>query len=48
MEEMNGLLSKIVKIDGLVLCAGRGVTLPYQFASREKFDGIFDVNFLVL
>ena len=41
MEEMNGLLSKIVKIDGLVLCAGRGVTLPYQFASREKFDGIF-------
>ena len=39
MEEMNGLLSKIVKIDGLVLCAGRGVTLPYQFASREKFDG---------
>ena len=45
MEEMNGLLSKIVKIDGLVLCAGRGVTLPYQFASREKFDGIFDVNF---
>ena len=44
MEEMNGLLSKIVKIDGLVLCAGRGVTLPYQFASREKFDGIFDVT----
>ena len=24
MEEMNGLLSKIVKIDGLVLCAGKG------------------------
>lgn len=30
---------------GLFFVLVGGVTLPYQFASREKFDGIFDVNF---
>lgn len=33
------------KLDGVVLCAGRGLSLPFQFCTREKFDSIFDINF---
>lgn len=39
------LLNSVPKLDGLVLCAGKGVTLPLQFASREKFNDIFEINF---
>jgi NAD(P)-dependent dehydrogenase (short-subunit alcohol dehydrogenase family) len=38
-------LTEVPALDGLVLCAGKGLTLPLQFATREKFDDIFDVNF---
>ena len=42
-------ISKLVEvapeIAGAVLCAGRGQTLPLNFATREKFDAVFDVNF---
>ena len=44
-EGVNALISSLKKIDGVVLCAGRGCTLPFQFASREKFDEIFNINF---
>lgn len=43
--EMNDLLDKILQIDGVVLCTGKGLTLPYQFATREKIDDVFNVNF---
>ena len=33
------------ELNGLLLCAGKGMTLPLNFATREKFDSIFDVNF---
>lgn len=32
-------------LDGLVLCAGKGLTLPVQFCDRERFDDIFNLNF---
>lgn len=43
--QMNSLLEALPQIDGVVLCAGKGLTLPIQFASRDKFDDIFNVNF---
>lgn len=43
--QMKGLIDQIPVIDGLVLCAGKGLTLPMQFATREKFDDIFNINF---
>jgi NAD(P)-dependent dehydrogenase (short-subunit alcohol dehydrogenase family) len=43
--EMKDLLAEVPALDGLVLCAGKGLTLPLQFASRERFDDIFDINF---
>ena len=38
------LLNTVPKLDGLVLCAGKGLTLPFQFASRDKFNDIFEIN----
>lgn len=43
--DLEALLAKIEKLDGVVLSAGRGLTLPFQFATREKFNDIFDINF---
>lgn len=44
-EQLNNLLSEVPTLNGLVLCAGKGLTLPIQFATRDKFDDIFNVNF---
>lgn len=43
--QLDLLLSEVPTLHGLVLCAGKGLTLPIQFATREKFDDIFNVNF---
>ncbi|MBQ0062193.1 MAG: SDR family oxidoreductase [Bacteroidales bacterium] len=43
--QMKNLIDQIPVIDGLVLCAGKGLTLPMQFATREKLDDIFNINF---
>ena len=44
-EDVNHLLEEVGKVDGVVLCAGKGLTLPVQFCTREKFDEIFNINF---
>ena len=44
-EQMIGLLAEVPTINGLVLCAGKGLTLPIQFATKDKFDDIFNINF---
>lgn len=44
-EQMEKLIVESGKIDGLVLCSGKGLTLPFQFSSRDKFDDIFETNF---
>ena len=43
---MEHLISLMPHLDGVVLCAGKGLTLPLQFATREKFNDIFDINLL--
>lgn len=44
-EQIETLVANIPAIDGIVLCSGKGLTLPMQFASRDKFDDIFNTNF---
>lgn len=44
-EQMHSLLEKLPVIDGLVLCAGKGMTAPFGFCTREKYDDVFNVNF---
>ena len=36
-EDINKLVSEVPSIDGLMLSAGRGLTLPMQYATRDKF-----------
>lgn len=43
--DVSRLIDEVDKVDGVVLCAGKGLTLPVQFCSREKFDDIFNINF---
>ena len=44
-QDVERLVSEVGSVDGLVLCAGKGLTLPVQFCTREKFDDIFNINF---
>ncbi|RHL91593.1 SDR family NAD(P)-dependent oxidoreductase [Bacteroides intestinalis] len=44
-EDIDSLLSQISQLDGVVFSAGKGLTLPFQFSTREKFDDIFNINF---
>ena len=42
---MENLVEKLSEINGLVLCAGKGMTSPFPFSTRDKYDAIFDINF---
>ena len=44
-ETVERLMSEMPAIDGVVMSAGRGITVPIQFASREKLDDVFNTNF---
>jgi len=44
-EQLEAMVDKVPEINGAVLCSGKGLTLPMQFATREKFDDIFATNF---
>ena len=44
-DQLENLVSSITPVDGVVLCSGKGMTLPMQFATRDKLDDIFNTNF---
>lgn len=44
-DQVNGLVAIIPTLDGVVLCAGKGMTLPFPFCTRDKYDEIFNVNY---
>lgn len=39
------LVEQVEEIQGLVLCAGMGMTSPFLFSTKDKFQTVFDVNF---
>ena len=43
--QIENLIAGVPALDGVVLCSGKGLTLPMQFATRDKFDDIFGTNF---
>ena len=45
VDSVNELVETCPVLDGLVLCAGRPMTLPFPFCTREKFNSVFNVNF---
>lgn len=44
-EDVERLVGEVPALQGLVLCAGRGMTSPFLFSTREKYNEVFDVNF---
>lgn len=44
-DDLTKLVDSIENLDGLVLCAGKGTTMPFTFSTREVFDSVFEVNF---
>ena len=44
-DDINRLVHDSPVLDGLALCAGKGMTLPFLFSTREKFDEMFNVNY---
>ena len=44
-EDIRRLVDACPMLDGLVLCAGKGLTLPFKFCTRDKFDEMFAVNY---
>lgn len=44
-EDLDLIVSSLPKLDGSVLCAGVGNSTLLPFATREKFQKIFEVNF---
>lgn len=45
-DNVKELVNTIPEIDGIVFCAGQVMTLPFSFASTEKFEELFKVNLL--
>lgn len=39
------LVDECPVINGIALCSGMGLTLPMQFATRDKMDDVFNTNF---
>ena len=44
-EDVEALVDDLELLNGVVLCAGQGMTLPFPFSTRDKYDSVFDVNF---
>lgn len=43
--DIDQLVVEVGDLDGVVLCSGKGLMSPFLFASRDKFNDVFDTNF---
>lgn len=44
-EQVLSMVEQVPLLNGVVLCAGKGMTSPFPFSTREKYDDIFNTNF---
>lgn len=44
-DDVKRLVDGCPELNGLVLCAGKGILLPLQFCNEEKFQNVFKTNF---
>lgn len=44
MEHLLNLIDEVPVLDGVVLCSGKGLTLPMQFSKQEDFVDIYQTN----
>lgn len=45
-EDRENLVNECLPLDGLVLCSGRGLMLPFAFSTTKKLVDIMETNFL--
>ena len=45
VDDVTRLVDVCPDLNGVVLCVGISLVVPFLFATREKFDKIFDANF---
>ena len=43
--QLDELVSKLPKLDGVVFCAGYNEFVPFKFIKKEKAEKIFDLNY---
>ena len=43
--QVNEVISTMNDVDGIVLCAGRGMTKPLVFCKTETYEEVFNINF---
>ena len=43
--DIEDLVNACPEINGIALCSGMGLTLPMQFATRDKMNDVFNTNF---
>lgn len=44
-DDLKRIVETVGRIDGLVLCAGKPLTRPIPFCSRDEFNNVFEINF---
>lgn len=44
-EDLEKLVEHAPLLDGVVICAGKGTTLPIKSATTQKYQDLFDINF---
>lgn len=44
-EDLEKLITQLTILDGIVLCAGKGLLSLIQFSDQKKFDELFSINF---
>jgi len=44
-DAIKNLIDTCPEVNGVVLCAGKGLLLPLQFCNQEKFYDVFNMNF---
>lgn len=45
VELVANLVTSLPLLDGVVLCVGKGLTLPFSFCTQDKYKDLFGVNF---
>lgn len=44
-EDLVHFVPTIPALNGVVLCAGQGIVVPFKYAERKKIEPIFDINY---
>lgn len=44
-DDVKRLVDGCVELNGLVLCSGKGLTLPFPFCTNDKYQDMFETNF---